>query len=308
LKPVVTRRPVPDRLPTLPLPDLSGRRVVITGASSGIGLETAIALARARAELVLGVRNVAKGAAAAAGLRERIPSATVAVERIELGSLASVADFAARVGSSPVDLLISNAGLSTADASARTEDGFDLQIGVNYLGSFALIAALWPALVAAQHPRVVTLGSLMAHRGRIDLDFGRPGASTYRSYADSKLAQVVLAMELRRRSRASGSGVEAVSAHPGWSQTAIFDTAGPPAFVETAGSLIGALQSPMDGAQPILLAATAPGPSMYYGATRRFGAAGPAGPSALPRGTRTAGVGKRLWQLSSELTGVAFEP
>lgn len=306
--PVATRRPVPDRLPPLQLPDLAGRRMVITGATSGIGLESAIALAQARAALVLGVRDVAKGEAAADRIRERVPSARVAVEQIELGSLASVADFALRVGSSPVDVLISNAGLSTADASARTEDGFDLQIGVNYLGSFALVAGLWPALVAAQNPRVVTLGSLMAHRGRIDPDFGRPRKSTYRSYSDSKLGQVVLAMELRRRSRASGTGVEAVAAHPGWSQTAIFDTAGPPAVVETIGNFIGALQSPADGAQPVLLAATAPRPSMYYGPTRWFGAAGPAGPSALPKGARTAGAAERLWRLSTELTGVEFEP
>ena len=302
------RRTVADRLPSLPLPDLTGRRAVVTGASNGIGFEVARSLSGAGAEVVLGVRNAARGASAADRIREAHPGAAVTVELVELGSLASIADFASLVGAKPVDLLVSNAGLSTADAAARTEDGFDLQIGVNYLGSFALVAGLWPALLEAPGARVVTLGSLMARRGRIEADFGQPGGSTYRSYSDSKLAQVVFAGELHRRSNASGAGVEAVAAHPGWAQTAIFDTAGPPAYVEVIGNLIGALQSPADGAQPILLAATQARPAPYYGATRRFGAAGPAGESALPKGALEPGVGERLWQLSTELTGVSFEP
>jgi NAD(P)-dependent dehydrogenase (short-subunit alcohol dehydrogenase family) len=302
------RHPSRDRLPLLPLPDLSGRRAVVTGASAGVGLATATALAGAGAAVVLGVRNAARGDAAANGIRGTLPDADVSVEVVELGSLVSIADFAARVGAAPVDLLINNAGLSSNDADARTADGFDLQVGVNYLGSWALTAGLWPALRRGTAARVVTLGSTVANRGRIEADFGRPTGSTYRSYADSKVAQVIFAGELRRRSTAAGAGVSAVAAHPGWCRTAIFDTAGPPPYVFVIGSLIGALQSPGDGAQPILLAATDPRPGAYYGPTRRGGSSGPPGPAPLPSGALVPDVGARLWEMSTELTGVPLEP
>ena len=302
------RSALPDRLPPLTLPDLAGLRAVVTGASSGVGLATARALAGAGAEVVLGVRDPAKGRSAADSILATHPHAALRVEVIELGSLVSIADFAARVGSAPVHLLVNNAGLSATDNQARTSDGFDLQVGVNYLGSWALTAGLWPALTATPAARVVTLGSMVATRGRITPDFGRPTGNTYRSYSDSKLAQIVFAGELRRRSTATGCGVSAVAAHPGWCRTAIFDTAGPPAWVEQLGSLLGALQSPADGAQPVLLAATDPRPGAYYGPTRRGGAAGAPGPARLPSGALVPGVGGRLWEMSTELTGVALEP
>lgn len=301
------RRTVPDRLPPLALPDLGQRRAVVTGASAGIGLATAISLAGAGAEVVLAVRNPGKGDAAARAIRMVHPHARISVEELELGSLASVAAFADRVGSLPVHLLVSNAGLSTSDPGARTADGFELQVGVNYLGSWALTAGLWPALVAAGGARVVTLGSLMAARGRIGPGFG-DGGSTYRSYGDSKLAQVVFAGELRRRSHRAGAGVSAVPAHPGWCQTAIFDTAGPPAVFETIGRVLRAIQSAADGAQPVLRAATDPRPAAYYGPRRLGGAVGPAGPTPLPAGAREPGAGERLWEMSARLTGVSFEP
>lgn len=298
--------PVPDRLPPLRLPDQGGRRIVVTGASSGIGQAAALGLAGAGAQLVLGVRSRARGDAAAERILAAHPGAALSVEVVDLGSLASIADFAARVGSAGVDVLVNNAGLSAKDPDARTVDGFDLQIGVNYLGSWALTAGLWPALQATAGARVVTLGSMVAGRGRIEAGFGRPSGSTYRSYADSKLAQVVFAGELHRRATAAGSGLSAVPAHPGWSQTAIFDTAGPPVWVDRIGHLIGALQSPADGAQPVLLAATAAHPAAYYGPTGRWGAAGPAGPAPLPAGALAPGVGTRLWEITERLTGITF--
>ncbi len=180
-------------------------------------------------------------------------------------------------------------------------------MGVNYLGSWALTAALWPVLATAGGARVVTLGSLMASRGRIGPEFGT-GEAAMRSYGDSKLAQVVFAGELGRRSRAAGTDVTAVAAHPGWSQTAIFDAAGTPLVFETLGRLLGALQSPADGAQPVLRAATDPQPAAYYGPTRRWGSAGPVGAVKLPAGAEQPGVGERLWEISTRLTGVRLEP
>ncbi len=300
--------PVADRLPPLALPDLAGRRAVVTGASNGIGLATATALAGAGAEVVLAVRDQARGEAAASRITGVHPRAQVRVELVELGSLVSIADFTARLADHPVHLLVNNAGTSASDPEARTADGFDLQVGVNYLGAWAVTAGLWPALRAADSARVVTLGSLMATRGRIGPGFGRPSGSTYHSYSDSKLATIVIAGELRRRCARAGVSISAVAAHPGWCQTSLFTNGGPPAAVVAMGRLTGAIQSPADGAQPVLLAATDPRPGAYYGPTRRGGASGPPGPAKLPAGALEPGTGERLWDLSAELTGVAFEP
>jgi NAD(P)-dependent dehydrogenase (short-subunit alcohol dehydrogenase family) len=297
---------VPDRLPPLALPDLTGRRVVVTGSSSGIGLATATALAKAGATVVLGVRNPPKGDAVAAQIRAAT-GAEVSVEEIELGSLASIAAFAARVAAQPVHLLINNAGLSSSDPTATTNDGFDLQVGVNYLGAYALTAGLWPALAQAAG-RVVMLGSMMATRGRISDGLGEPTGSTYRSYSDSKLATVVFAAELRRRCSQASSPVSAVAAHPGWAQTAIFATAGPPSFINWVGKITSSIQSPADAAQPILLAATAVDPAPYYGPQHRAGAAGPAGPVPLPAAALVDGAGLKVWEISRRLTGCTLQP
>ena len=298
--------PVRDRLPALSLPDLAGRRAVITGASAGIGLATAEALAGAGAEVVLAVRSQQRGEAAAARIRQLHPEAEVSVHLLELGSLASIAAAADRLGARPVHLLINNAGLGSADPQTLTEDGLDLQVGVNYLGAWALTAQLWPALREAGHARVVMLGSTMASRGRIGPEFGHPTGSTYRSYCDSKLATIVLAGELRQRAEQAHRDVVAVAAHPGWCATAIFDTGGPPAMVTLLGRLTGAIQSPADGAQPVLMAATDPRPGAYYGPTKHRGSAGPAGVVPLPETALGPGTGEFLWERSVELTGVDF--
>jgi NAD(P)-dependent dehydrogenase (short-subunit alcohol dehydrogenase family) len=280
---------------------------VVTGASSGIGLATATSLAQAGATVILAVRNSAKGETAAQQIQSGAPRAQLEVEHIDLGSLASIAEFADRVGAQPLNLLINNAGLSSADPAETTADGFDLQVGVNYLGAYALTCRLWSALIKGPG-RVVMLGSMMAKRGEITEALGSPSGSTYRSYSDSKLATVVFAVELRRLCSLVQSPVTAVAAHPGWAQTAIFDTAGPPPIVESVGTAIGALQSAADGSQPILLAATAVDPAPYYGPVKRFGAAGPAAPVPLPDPATVAGIGPRLWEISQRLTGCHLRP
>lgn len=220
--------------------------------------------------------------------------------------MASVADAAERLRARPVHLLINNAGLGSSDPQALTEDGFDLQVGVNYLGAWALTAQLWPALREAGGARVVMLGSTMASRGQVGPEFGHPTGSTYRSYCDSKLATVVFAGELRRRAEHAHRDVVAVAAHPGWCATAIFDTGGPPVLVTLLGRLTRAIQSPADGAQPVLMAATDPRPGKYYGPTRRRGSAGPAGVVSLPASAHRPGIGDRLWERSEALTGITF--
>ncbi len=298
---------VPDRLAPLALPALNGKQVVITGASAGIGQACALALAGAGATVILGVRNLAKGQTTAELIRAATPGADVRVEEIELGSLASISAFATRVGSTPIDLLINNAGLSSNDPAATTTDGFELLVGVNYLGAYALVCGLWPALTAAAG-RVVMLGSLMATRGEITAEFGGPTGSTTRSYSDSKLAAVLFATELHRRCQRAGSPVTAVAAHPGWAQTDIFTTNGPPEVVNWLGKLFGALQSPTDGAQPVLMAATTADPAPYYGPLSHSGLAGLAGAIPLPRGALVDGAGATVWNISEQLTGITLRP
>lgn len=293
---------ITDRLPPLRLPDLSGTTAVVTGASAGIGRATATALAHAGAEVILAVRNPVKAAAVADAIVAAMPTAKVRVEEVELGSLASIETFAERIGTSRVHLLINNAGLSSADANDLTDDGFDLQVGVNFLGAYALTCRLWPALVAGSG-RVVMLGSMMATRGRITPELGRPTGSTVTSYSDSKLAAVVFAQELRRRAQASGSPVSAVAAHPGWAQTDIFATNGPPAPVTWVARAMRWIQSPTDGSQPVLLAATAVDPAPYYGPVRHGGLSGAAGPVKLPAGAEVAGVGPIVVESAAHLTG-----
>ncbi|MFT4217962.1 MAG: SDR family NAD(P)-dependent oxidoreductase [Micropruina sp.] len=295
-----------DRLPGLRLPDLVGRWAVVTGASGGIGFATAAALVGAGAQVVLAVRSRQRGEEAAARIRRLHACAEVSVECVELSSLASIAETAQRIGGRPVHLLVNNAGLGGGDPQAVTEDGFDLQVGVNYLGAWALTAQLWPALCQAGQARVVTLGSTMAARGRIGPDFGYPTGSDYRSYCDSKLATIVFANELRRRAEQAPVDVTAVPAHPGWCATAIFGNGGPPALVTFLGKLAGAIQSPADGAQPVLMAATDPHPGAYYGPTKHRGSAGPPGAVPLPAPALDEGIGTRLWERSTDLTGLSF--
>jgi NAD(P)-dependent dehydrogenase (short-subunit alcohol dehydrogenase family) len=252
--------------------------------------------------VILAVRNPAKGRAVAEAILADNPTAQLSVEELELGSLQSITEFVERVGSTGLHLLINNAGLSSADANDVTTDGFDLQVGVNFLGAYALTCQLWPALVAGSG-RVVMLGSMMATRGRITPSLGRPTGSTVTSYSDSKLAAVVFAQELRRRAASVGSPVSAAAAHPGWSQTDIFATNGPPAPITWVAQTLRWIQSPADGAQPVLLAATAIDPAPYYGPVRHGGLSGAAGPVPLPAGTRVDGVGDSVIESAASLTG-----
>ena len=301
---------IPDRLPPLALPSLAGKRVLVTGANSGIGLATARALGLAGAQVVLGVRNPDRGVAAAAVLTEAAPAARFQVEVVDLGSLASIRALAARLGRRPLHLLVNNAGLNVAGRH-ETEDGFELHLGVNYLGAFALTGLLLDAL-SAGNGRVVTLGSLVARAARLDparMERLRP-RDAQASYATSKLAMILFARELQRRSRAEGWGLTAVAAHPGWSDTAIFDPEGPFKLANRFGAATRLIQSPTDGAQPILLAATARDVRSggYYGPAARGGLSGPPGLVRLPRRARDDTLASELWNRSVALTGVSYTP
>ena len=199
-----------------------GRRALITG-TGGLGYETALALARAGARVVLAGRNPKKGSDAVGAIKQAVPGASVQFRQVDLASLASVAAFAAAVAEDQdgLDLLVNNAGVMAPPNRLETSDGFELQFGTNYLAHFALTARLLPLLRRGRDPRVVTLGSVAARDGAINFD-DLQAERDYRPmpvYSQSKLACLMFALELSRCSQASGWGVYSLAAHPGIART-----------------------------------------------------------------------------------------
>jgi NAD(P)-dependent dehydrogenase (short-subunit alcohol dehydrogenase family) len=295
------------------IPDQSGRLAVVTGANSGLGLVTARELARAGARVVLACRNAAKGEAARRELEARVPGAKLELEELDLASLASVRDFAERLREAHdgLDLLVNNAGIM-ASPRRETADGFELQLGTNHLGHFALTGLLIGAMEGRRDARVVTLSSNAHKGGRIAFDNleGRRRYFRWRAYAQSKLANLLFALELDRRLRAAGSTVASVAAHPGYAATNLQST-GPPrldSLLMKAGNSLLAQDDEM-GALPTLFAATEPGlPGGTYvgpdGRGEHRGRPHPVSPNAAARDEETA---RRLWEVSQELTGVTFD-
>jgi NAD(P)-dependent dehydrogenase (short-subunit alcohol dehydrogenase family) len=305
---------------TQQIPDQRGRLAVITGANSGIGFETAKALAMAGAEVVLATRSAEKGEAAAAEIRAATPAAVVTREPLDLASLASVAAFAERRrrDGRAIDLLVNNAGIMAIPRRRLTADGFEMQLGTNFLGHFALTAQLLDLLRAAPAPRVVTVSSAAAMApARIHLDDLQleRGYRAWRAYAQSKLATLLLALELDRRSRAAGWGLLSAASHPGASRTNLQST-GPrdgaggdrPSISELIMRIPGVSQTAAEGALPTLFAATAPGVQGgdYFGPSRHLGMVGPPAPARLPRRARDQETAAALWNAAETLTGVTW--
>jgi NAD(P)-dependent dehydrogenase (short-subunit alcohol dehydrogenase family) len=292
--------------------DQHGRVAVVTGANSGLGLSTARELARAGAQGVLACRNIARGEEAASAIRAAAPEADVAVAELDLAALASVRAFAERMRAEhdAIDLLVNNAGLM-APPRRETADGFELQIGTNHLGHFALTGLLIEAMAGRDDARVVTLSS-GAHRvGRIRFDdlHGRRRYFRWTAYGQSKLANLLFALELDRRLRAADWTVSSMAAHPGYAATNL-QTAAPPLFDRIVGTALNHViaQSADMGALPTLYAATFPGlPGGSYigpdGVAEQRGYPRPVGMSSAARDEGTA---RRLWKVSEELTGVRF--
>ncbi len=299
-----------------PLPDQSGRTAIVTGANSGLGFESAKALAAAGAHVIMGVRDAARGDAARAAILATVPAARLTVSALDLASLASVRAFAARVADAEprIDILMNNAGVM-ATPEQRTEDGFEMQLGVALFGHFALTARLWPLIAPTGGARVVTVSSFVRH-GAVHVDPADPLLLPYdpwKAYGRSKLATAVFGLELHRRVRAHGAtgGPASLIAHPGYSNTNLqARTAAEHGDVASkffAWSVKGLGTSAATGAQSQLRAATDPTATSGQMYAPRFVTFGPAGVRKIDGPTANVAAGQVLWQMCEDQTGEAFD-
>ena len=282
------------------LPDLHGRTAIVTGANSGIGRVAALELARAGAAVTLAVRDTAKGDAAAAAM-----TGDVTVRELDLADLGSVRSFA-EATEGPLDILVDNAGIM-ATPEARTVDGFELQIGTNHLGHFALTNLLLPHIT----DRVVVVSSDLHRNGKIDLDdlnWEHRSYKPWAAYSQSKLANLLFVLELERRLTETRSPVRAVAAHPGYAATNLQGRSGNP--ISNLAAAIGnrlIAQSDAMGALPTLFAATTDvAGGTYIGPNGiRHMRGHPAVNVPAPRALDVV-TARGLWELSEQLTGVSW--
>ena len=296
------------------IPDQSGRVAVVTGANSGLGEVVAGQLARHGAEVILACRDATKGEAAAQAIQAGSPRGSAVVMELDLGDLASVRAFASALASSHerLDLLVNNAGVM-APPRRLTKDGFELQFGTNHLGHFALTGLLLPLLLASPYPRVVTVTSQVHRSGEINFDDleGEPRYNRWAAYAQSKLANLMFAFELDRRSRQAGLDLRSLAAHPGWAATNL-QSAGPAVPYERVFMAIANrvyAQSADMGALPILYAATFPDlPGGSFVGPDGLGE-GRGHPKLVHGSGRAhdAAIASRLWTVSEQLTGISFD-
>lgn len=305
------------------VPDLSGKLAVVTGSNSGLGFGLARRLSAAGADVVMAIRNRAKGEAAIDQIRATVPDAKLTIKPIDLSSLASVAALGEQLNSEgrPIDILINNAGVMTPPHRDTTADGFELQFGSNHLGHFALTAHLLPLLRAAGNARVVSLSSIAARQGRIhfdDLQFEKSYAPM-QAYGQSKLAVLMFALELDRHSRNAGWGIVSNAAHPGLTKTNL-QISGPshgratPSIMERLYKISWRLtpflwQEIDEGILPALYAATSPQAEggAFYGPRGIYEAAGGGVTTAkVPARARNDADCRRLWEISEQLTGVSY--
>lgn len=299
------------------VPDQSGRRIVVTGANSGTGKEAAKRLAGAGAQVVMAIRNLDKGAAAREEILREVPGAQLELRRLDLADLDSVHRFADEIiaDGQPLHTLVNNAGVMTPPRRYTTTDGFELQIGSNFLGPFALTNRLLPVLLQAPAARVVTMSSSAAMFGRIhfdDLQYAR----SYRpvsAYAQSKLADLLMGMHLAAVARQRGWDLLSAMAHPGYTRTNLQSVGpnmggGKPPLAYRAAMTLSPSQGVEQGAEPLLFAAADPAveQAAYYGPGDAFGIVGPTKRVSYPRSARGVDLAASLWSVAEGLTGTAL--
>jgi NAD(P)-dependent dehydrogenase (short-subunit alcohol dehydrogenase family) len=293
----------------------STRRVLITGANSGIGFQTALELARHGAEIILPARTEVKSNDAINRIQSEVPNAKLTSAVLDLASLASIRSFAKfyveRFPGQSLDLLINNAGVMAVPTRELTIDGYERQFVTNYLGPFALTALLFPHMKPQFGTRIVTISSLSALNSNIDFD-NLQSERSYQpisgAYAQSKLADLIFMFELQRRLSENKSPIISTGAHPGVAITNLQSNL--IGFPKMLGSVIYPLisQNATQGALPTLFAATSPDvvPGGYYGPNGSFEIKGFPVPAKIPPQALNVNVAQRLWTESEQLTGITF--
>jgi NAD(P)-dependent dehydrogenase (short-subunit alcohol dehydrogenase family) len=305
------------------VPDLSGKLAVVTGANAGLGLGLATRLSAAGADVIMAIRNRAKGEAAVEQIRATVPHAKLTIKSLDLSSLASVKALGEELTAEgrPIDILINNAGVMQPPNRETTADGFELQFGSNHLGHFALTGHLLPLLRAASRPRVTSLSSIAARTGGINFDDlqWEKSYNPTKAYSQSKSANLMFAIEFDRRSRQGGWGVVSNAAHPGLCKTNL-QLSGPSQgknsptllerFYRVSRQLTPFMWQEIDeGILPALYAATSPEAKgeAFYGPHGFLELAGGGVTDAkiLDRARNEADC-RRLWEISEQLTGVRY--
>jgi NAD(P)-dependent dehydrogenase (short-subunit alcohol dehydrogenase family) len=293
------------------VPDQSGRTIVVTGANSGLGLETSRVLAEGGARVIMACRRIEDGRRVAAAPSFRSAQEPPEIMELDLARLETIRRFAAQIERHrKIDVLVNNAGVM-AIANQRTKDGFEGQFGINHLGHFALTGLLLPQLLAGEGGRVVTVSSDMHRMGRIHFDdlHSEHRYRRWSSYGQSKLANLYFAYELARQAGAADAPLRSMAAHPGYAATNLqFQAArerGKTGRFWRLSQIFA--QSAARGALPQLRAATDPKArsGSYYGPRRSTG--GPAVVVESSSRSHDEGAASRLWDISSELTGVTFD-
>lgn len=305
--PAMLGQPKPD-WSLADMPSQEGRIFLVTGGTSGIGYESAKALAAAGAHVVIAARNSQRGEEAIANIRQETPDANVHFESFDLGDLASVRALSEQLKTSlpHLDGLINNAGIMGLPERSTSVDGYEMQFAVNYLGHFALTAELLPLLQKADAPRVITLSSIASHRGSVnfeDLQFTQD-YEPMTAYAQSKLACLMFSLELQRRSDAAGWGIQSIASHPGVSRTNLQVNNG---FIRR-NVMRFVLQPAARGALPTLYAATAPEArgGAYYGPTGIRELRGPLGYAEVPEAATDARAVALLWTVSEAISDTRY--
>ena len=296
------------------LPRLTGRTAVVTGANSGIGLEASRGLAALGARVVMACRSEERAEAAAVDIHSTVPGADLVVRRLDLADLSSVAAFAETFAETDrLDLLVNNAGLMAPPVRQETADGFEMQFGVNVLGHFALTARLLPHLLRAPAARAVWLSSIAHRRGRIRLDDlqSEGSYSPFGAYQQSKLADLMLAIEMQRRLTDSGADVLSVAAHPGLTNTDLSNDMAGGSRLKARILAFGASLIAMPiwkGALPTLVAAAGARtqPADYIGPDGFQETRGMPARATIAPQAQDAEVARRLWTACEELTGVSM--
>ena len=289
------------------MPDQSGRTALVTGANSGLGLHTSLALARHGARVLMACRNQTKAAEAAARVRAEAPAAAIEIVPLDLASLDSIRSAAADVASRTdrLDLLVDNAGVMAVPRT-KTADGFEMQLGTNHLGHFALTGLVMPLLTAAPAGRVVVVASDAAKWGRMRFDdlMGERFYFRWLAYGQSKLANLLFLRELSRR---AGSRLVVAGAHPGYAATNLQSAPGLPGRVMALGNRLLA-QSDAAGALPQLYAATMPDVRTgdYFGPDGLLGLRGAPHRVTPIKAAQNDEDARRLWEVSEQLTGVTY--